>query len=120
MWSIILARINKRMEQISNSTLEDITKRLVKALNPEQIILFGSYAWGTPTEESDVDIFVIVTESNIHPAKRARYAYKCLRGLDISKDILVRTRQEVEKYRYVKTSFESEILEKGKILYGQE
>ncbi len=106
------------MGKVNESTLNEITKRLIRELNPEQIILFGSYAWGSPTKDSDIDIFVIISKSDQPPAKRARNAHKCLRDLGISKDILVRTRQEVERCRHVKTSFESEILEKGKVLYG--
>lgn len=107
------------MEKIGKPVFDEITKLLIKELDPEQIILFGSYAWGVPTEDSDVDLFIIISESDEPPAKRARYAHKCLRNLGISKDIIVRTRQEVEKYRNIKTSFESVILKKGKILYGQ-
>ncbi len=106
------------MKRIDKLVFDEITRRLIKELEPEQIILFGSYAWGTPTEDSDVDIFIIISESDEPPPRRARYAHKCLRGLGVSKDILVRTRQEVEKQRNIKTSFENMILEKGKILYG--
>ncbi|MFN9942773.1 MAG: nucleotidyltransferase domain-containing protein, partial [bacterium] len=41
---------------ITGDLLDDITQRLVSALNPEQVILFGSYAYGEPTEDSDVDL----------------------------------------------------------------
>jgi len=43
--------------------LEQIVKRLEEGLHPEQIILFGSYAYGEPTEGSDIDLLVIVPDS---------------------------------------------------------
>ena len=54
---------------ISKVTLEEIVRRLVEGLQPEQIILFGSYAYGQPTEGSDLDIMIIVSESS-EPAHR--------------------------------------------------
>lgn len=105
------------MRKVDKNLLDEITRRLVDAFQPEQIFLFGSYAWGIPSEDSDVDLFVVVDESDLRPAKRAMQAYSCLRGIGIAKDILVRTRAEAEKYRHIHASLESLIFEKGKILY---
>ncbi len=98
--------------------LEDIIQRLVDALNPEQIILFGSYAYGEPTEDSDIDLLVIVSHSDEPRYRRARVAYKALRGLGIPKDILVMTRSEVERKVNVTSSLVSQVLRQGKVLYG--
>ena len=84
---------------------------------PEQIFLFGSHAWGVPAEDSDLDLLVIVSESNETPHARAVRAHQCLRGLLVSMDALVKTRAEVERYRPVFASLECEILERGKVLY---
>jgi len=64
----------------------------IKPLNPYKIILFGSYVYGTPTEDSDLDICVIEHEikSKIKEKSKIR---KALKGLKISKDILVETNQ---------------------------
>ena len=97
-----------------------MTDRLVAEFDPDQIILFGSHAWGVPTDDSDVDLYVIVQESNERPLRRARRAIACLGGMRIPKDILVRTRLEAEKYRYVHASLESQIFEKGRILYERQ
>lgn len=106
------------MKTVQSSALEEITRRLVAELQPEQIILFGSHAWGAPDEDSDVDLLVIVPHSDDKPARRAARAYRCLRGLMVPTDILVKTRAEVEHFRFVHASLESEILERGKVLYG--
>lgn len=105
------------MKQLDETTLHTMTDRLVAEFDPEQIILFGSHAWGLPTENSDVDIYVIVPESSERPLRRAQRAITCLGGMKIPKDILVRARTEAEKYRYVYASLESQIFEKGRVLY---
>ena len=106
------------MKSISPDLLEELTRRLVAELQPEQIILFGSHAWGSPDEDSDVDLLVIVPQSDDKPTRRAVRAYRSLRGLMVPADILVKTRSEVERFRRVHASLESEILERGKVLYG--
>ncbi|RNC66340.1 MAG: nucleotidyltransferase domain-containing protein [Desulfuromonadales bacterium] len=107
------------MTTVDTSLLDEITKRLVAELRPEKVILFGSHAWGTPTPESDLDLFVIVSESELRPARRAYFAYRCLEGLTprMATDILVRTREEVDRYKDVYASLECQVLEKGKVLY---
>ncbi len=106
------------MEIVTKDLLDEITRRLVEEYQPEQIILFGSHAWGTPDEDSDLDFLVIVSDSDESPIERASRAYGCLEGLNVPKDILVKTRAEVDKYRHVYASLECEILERGKVLYG--
>ena len=99
-------------------SLTEVTRRLVAELKPEQIILFGSHAWGRPTEHSDVDLLVIVPHSDRRPAQRATSAYRCLRDIPFPLDVLVKTRAEVEQASRARTSLVSEILRHGKVLYG--
>lgn len=106
------------MKQLTTDLLDRITQKLVIALNPEQIILFGSYAYGDPTEDSDVDLLVIVSQSDEPRYRRARQAYKVLRGIGIPKDILVMTRAEVERKANVPSSLINQVLSQGKVLYG--
>jgi uncharacterized protein len=105
------------MKQLPTTLLEEMTRRLVAEFQPERIILFVSYAWGAPIEDSDVDLLVIVSVSDVPPTERAVRAYRCLRGLKVPKDILVKTHAEVERYRRIWASLESEILECSKVLY---
>jgi uncharacterized protein len=97
----------------------DITKRLVKEFQPENIFLFGSHVWGTPTADSDLDLLVIVSTSDISSAKRSSIAYRCLRDIPYPLDILVKTRQEVEKFSQIPASLEHQILSNGECLYRQ-
>ncbi|MBM4457658.1 MAG: nucleotidyltransferase domain-containing protein [Chloroflexi bacterium] len=106
------------MKEIPKAQLDIVMQRLVNEFQPERVILFGSHAWGTPNEDSDLDLLVIVPQSNERPSRRAARAYRCLRGLTIPAEILVKTRAEVERFQGVRASLESEILERGRVLYG--
>ncbi|MGD0090276.1 MAG: nucleotidyltransferase domain-containing protein [Planctomycetota bacterium] len=106
------------MKTLAPELLAEVVRRLVAAFQPEQIILFGSYAWGTPTEDSDVDLFVVVSQSDETPYQRVIRARDSLRGMGFAKDILVKTRAEADRYRHVRASLEHQIFEQGKVLYG--
>ena len=106
------------MKSLSPELLNEMTSRLVAEFRPEKVILFGSYAWGEPGEDSDVDLLVIVAESDEKPVQRAVRAHRSLSGLNVSKDVLVKTRMEFERYQDVKASLENMILQRGKVLYG--
>jgi predicted nucleotidyltransferase len=97
---------------------DEIVRRLVAGFHPEQIILFGSWAWGQPAQDSDVDLMVIVSASDEPPTDRASRAYRCLGDIRVPTDILVRTRAEVERFRHVRASLERKVFEEGKVLYG--
>jgi predicted nucleotidyltransferase len=107
------------MRTVDEHLLQEITRRLVELFHPEQVILFGSYAWGTPTAGSDVDVMVIVTESNLSDYQRALLARRCLSGLDIAKDVIVRTRAEFDFLRDVRASLEYKIARQGRVLYDR-
>ena len=106
------------MRPVTPELLAEMARRLVDELGAERVILFGSYAWGAPTEDSDVDLLVVVPGSEVGPVARAVRAHRCLRGLGVSKDILVKTRAEVEREGRVPASLVREILTRGRILHG--
>ena len=102
---------------ISNLELlkETITEKL-KTLNPEKIILFGSYAYGNPTDDSDLDICVI--ESTVsNKIKEKSKIDRLLSDLDVGKDILVPSLDEYEFYKNECGSVYREIEEKGIVLW---
>ncbi len=103
---------------LPNPPWEEVTRRLVAEMEPDRIILFGSYAWGAPDEDSDLDLLVIVPHSEQSPTLRAVRAHRCLRGIPFPVDVLVKTRAEVERGGHVPASLVSEVLERGKVLYG--
>src|SRR6266511_2169254 len=81
------------VKTIPSGVLEEAVERLKAEFQPEEIYLFGSHAWGTPDENSDVDLMVIVPSSDERPIRRDQRAQKCLGRLELSADVLVRTRR---------------------------
>ena len=106
------------MKTITKDLLETVTQRLVAEFQPEQVWLYGSHAWGNPHDDSDVDLLVVVSQSDETPIRRSQRAHRCLRGLRMPKDVLVETRQEVDRVKESKTSLENTILSRGRRLYG--
>ena len=98
--------------------MAEITRRLVAEFDPDRVILFGSHAWGTPDEDSDLDLLVIIPEATERPAARAARAHRCLRGIPLPMDLIVRTRLEMDRFSRVSSSLEAEILHRGKVLYA--
>lgn len=107
------------MKVIAPRLLKEITRRLVAEFDPEKIILFGSHAWGTPDEDSDIDLLVIVSKSRQRPIRRDQRAHHCLRDLGVAVDVLVHTRAEVEYFRPVYASLTAQILEQGRVIYDR-
>ncbi|MCL0062231.1 nucleotidyltransferase domain-containing protein [Thermodesulfovibrionales bacterium] len=80
---------------MTNSELiETVKGRLIRTYNPQAIYLFGSYAWGNPDEQSDLDLLVVVEKSDEKPYKRPVKGIAALRGLMVANDILVFTIEE--------------------------
>ncbi|MBU4075702.1 MAG: nucleotidyltransferase domain-containing protein [Euryarchaeota archaeon] len=106
------------MEPITVELIQEIKNRIISGVHPEKIVLFGSYAYGTPTKDSDLDLLVIMpSEEPMH--KRVFKIRKLLRDFRIPKDIIVYTPQEVEKWKEASTAFITSIIRTGKVIYGQ-
>ena len=102
---------------------EEIVERL-KPLEPDRIILFGSYAYGKPTEESDVDLLIVKNIPKENTRDLSLKAKKRLREIvlreKISMDIFADSFDRITK-RIVEMhdQFYSEIIEKGQTIYGK-
>lgn len=107
------------VKTVDEPLLEEVVRRIVAAVRPEKIILFGSYAYGTPGPNSDLDLLVIMS-SDLPRHKRAALVYRALAGLVIPKDVVVYTPEEVEEWREVPRAFITEIVRKGRVLYDKD
>jgi uncharacterized protein len=88
----------------------------LKPLNPVKIILFGSYAYGTPTEESDLDICVVEKDYENRWEDKSKIR-KALQNIKISKDIL---NPKLDEYNFYKTecgSVYKDVEERGVLLW---
>jgi uncharacterized protein len=98
-------------------TLPGAIEILVSKLKPEKIILFGSYAYGNPTPDSDVDLLVIM-KTRAKDIDRYIAVSNLLYPRQFPVDILVKTPREIELESKKKGNFFlREILNKGKVLY---
>ena len=89
--------------------LETIIKRLIQQVQPEKVVLFGSYANGTATPESDIDLLVIL-ESDLRRDHRQEVISKALRPRRVPIDILAYTPAEVQRCMEMPSSFVCHIL----------
>lgn len=101
---------------VTQEALDEIVRRIVTALQPEQIILFGSYGYGQPTSDSDVDLLVIM-ETNDRPAERYLAVSRLLRPRPFPLDILVKTPVEIAQALQKGDFFIREIVARGRVLY---
>jgi len=98
--------------------LETLIKILVEQVQPEKVVLFGSYADGTATPESDIDLLVIL-ESDLRRDHRQEAISQALRPRRVPIDILAYTPAEVQRCMQMPTSFVRHILTTGKVLYDR-
>lgn len=96
--------------------LKKVVEKITINFNPEKIILFGSYAYGHPTIDSDIDL-LIVMNTDIKPHKRAVPVRKILKGIGIPKDIIVKTPEEFERFKDIIGTIIYPAVHKGKVLY---
>lgn len=97
-------------------SLRPAIQKIVRELNPEKIILFGSYAYGTPTPHSDVDLLVIM-KTRASAKNRSWAVSRLLLPRPFPVDILVKTPKEVETSLESGDFFVKEIIKRGKVLY---
>lgn len=100
---------------VSMKKIEALSQEIGRVFQPEQIVLFGSYAYGTATKDSDVDLLVVMS----HKGKGWRLAGKirgCVRPR-FPLDLLVRSPEQIRQRLSMGDCFLKEITEKGKVLY---
>lgn len=92
-------------------------RAIAEEFQPDKIILFGSYAWGTPHEDSDVDLLVVMPTRNQHD-QAVRILWRLAAPFSI--DLLVRTPHQI-KWRLAEgESFTTTLVSKGKVLYEKD
>jgi predicted nucleotidyltransferase len=98
--------------------IKQFCDQIVNEFKPDKIILFGSYAYGQPTEDSDVDLMVVMPYEG-HPAFKAGEIKRRLRP-QFSLDLLVRSPQIIQQRLDWHDFFMMDVVAKGKILYDSD
>lgn len=106
----------KERTRIPMKTIRAIAKHIADKFHPEEIILFGSHAYGNPTAWSDVDLLVVMETPDGELAAILEIA-ESLPDLSFRVDIVVRSRDVLEKRVKMGDWFLRRITQKGKVLY---
>ena len=101
--------------------ISKIAEKIRAEYKPQKIILFGSYAYGEPDEDSDIDL-LIIKDTNKSSMDRWMEVRKILRDFNniipIPISLLIYTEKELEERREIKDFFIQEVSKKDEVLYG--
>ena len=92
--------------------------RIVVEFHPRRVYLFGSYAWGTPSADSDIDLMVILDDAPESPTRMARRAYRKLRPRTVPVDILFRGIDSFKERAAHPSTLEHQIESEGILVHG--
>ena len=97
--------------------IPELKEKIVKEFDPEKIILFGSYAWGNPNDDSDVDLFIVKNSDMPRRERQAELRQK-LFGSGVPMDLLVFTPDEInESINETRNLFIEDIVRNGRVIY---
>ena len=106
-----------KVEKVDDELIQEIVNRIVKAVNPLRILLFGSWAYGKPKKSSDLDLLVVMNNNIKSRRAIAGEIYSVLRGILIPKDVVVVTLNDIDEWKNVSQAFITTIIKKGKVIY---
>ena len=112
-------KTRKRRGKPDPTILADIVDRIVRAAEPEKIVLFGSAARGTMGPDSDYD-FLVIKGGKFNRWRVLTTIYERLRGKQAAVDVVVVTPEEVERYRHTHCLVICPALKEGKVVYDSE
>ena len=108
--------LNKR-KRIPMKTIRALARHIADKFDPEEIILFGSHAYGKPTAWSDVDLLVVMDTPKGEEFEKSLEIRKTIPELTFGLDVIVRSRKVIERRKKLGDWFLVDITEKGKTLY---
>lgn len=103
------------VDMTTRAAIEAYAAEVARQFQPEKIILFGSHAYGTPTEDSDVDLLVIMPFRGRAPKKATQIRMTVRARFPM--DLLVRTPKRITERLELGDCFMQEVVNKGKVLY---
>jgi predicted nucleotidyltransferase len=104
---------------IQDNVIQQIKHRLVTLYKPVEIYLFGSYAWGHPNEESDLDLLVVLEKLDKDRYSILVDGHRALRDVEAPKDLLVLSKIEFEEYSEDPREIYYKIKRRGKRIYAK-
>ena len=101
---------------IDAAQIRQVSEEIARRFQPQRILLFGSYAYGTPTEDSDVDLLVIMPFEGKAVKKSIEIDLAVHRGFPV--DLIAITPQRLRERLDMEDFFLREVTEKGQVLYA--
>jgi len=98
--------------------IKKLSDQIVEKYNPEKIILFGSYAYGSPTEDSDVDLFVLMPFEGRSVYKSVEI--KAYTRTRFPVDLIIRNPEDTQRRYEEFDPLVREAIDRGKVLYEQD
>jgi len=105
--------------EVTEEKIEQVAQKIAKEYKPEKIILFGSYAWGKPGPDSDVDLFIVKKSRKRRIDRQRELQMKLLGNKFPPLDLLVYSPEELRRRIEMGDFFIRDIMGKGRILYGE-
>lgn len=105
----------RRPYMVTMKQIEELSQKLVQEFRPLKVVLFGSYAKGIVTPDSDVDLLVILPFGGKSVSKSVEMRLKLRPKFPV--DLIVRTPEKVRERLEMDDAFMQEVMEEGKILY---
>jgi len=102
--------------KVDEKILHEIVRRIVEAVQPQKIILFGSAARDEMSRDSDVDLLVV--KAGVHRRHTAQLLHRVLAGVGVPKDIVVATPQDLEQFKDALGLIYRSALSEGRTIYA--
>lgn len=107
--------------ELTSGIVEQIVQAIVRAVNPDRILLFGSRARGTSSPDSDLDLLIVEDQSfTAGRSRRKEMAriWQALPDVAVPTDILVFSREEFEHWRHSRNHVIGRAVREGRLLYA--
>ena len=101
---------------ITQQQIQAIVDTIVASHNPEKIVLFGSYAYGEPNENSDLDLLVVNNSMKDNKVLQKEIRSSFLKR-SFAFDVLICKPSQIDEWKNEKLSFLTQIIDKGKVMH---
>jgi len=104
---------------VSQRTIRAMARKIGREFHPRQVVLFGSYARGEATEDSDVDLLVVMDQVGPRGKRSAPILKMLAEEYLVPVDVIVRSSDTVQRWKDVPGSFTQQVLTEGVVVYAR-